>query len=257
MTEQTYRNVALRVAYDSADDTYDLEFPTWRRTLLDYTEAGRLLAGEGAHPTTTRGILACAVDTAPDRVLVSFVPGSESFVTSPAVDTSEHDVTFSRGGFVIVGTYAKAQRVAEEFGLRSHEYSVATSERHLHGRSNFHYVATHDAPHTLVMLAERLGGTGLSSPQVLRARLAQQSDTELHGTEMPPVRDMAEVFPVLAYFTYEHLPEHLQKVSRPLCMMAQEIAKMYADGADERELAKALDRLLEAKDAAVRAAVKP
>lgn len=252
MSEQTYRNVALRVAYDSSDDTYDLEFPTWRRTMLAYTEAGRLLAGEGAHPTTARGILGCAVDAAPDWVLVSFVPGSESFVTSPAVEPVEHDVTFSRGGFVIVGTYTAARRMAEEFGLRSHEYSVASSERHLHGRSNFHYVATHDAPYTLVMLAENLGGTGLTSPQVLRARFAQQPDTE-----MPPVRDMVEVFPILAYFTYEHLPEHLQKVSRPLCMMAQEIAKMYADGADERELAKALDRLLEAKDAAVRAVVKP
>lgn len=167
MAEQTYRNVALRVAYDSADDTYDLEFPTWRRTMLDYTEAGRLLSGEGAHPTATRGILACAVDAAPDRVLVSFVPGSESFVSNPAVEPVEHDVT------------------------------------------------------------------------------------------MPPVRDMAEVFPVLGYFSYAHLPTHLRLVSQPFFTLAHVVANQYADGADERELAKALDRLLEAKDAAVRAAVKP
>lgn len=165
MTEIEQRHKALRIRYDGGDDTFHLQFPTWDKAALTYTEAGRLLAGEGALPTATRGILACAMEADSDTLLVSFMVGSESFVSSPAVEPVEHDVT------------------------------------------------------------------------------------------MPPVRDMAEVFPVLRYFTYEHLPAKLQKVSRPLCMMAYEIAKMYGEGADERELAKALDRLLEAKDAAVRAVV--
>lgn len=70
-------------------------------------------------------------------------------------------------------------------------------------------------------------------------------------------RNAAEVFPVLRYFSYAHLPRHLRSVSQPFFTLAHVIASQYADGADERELAKALDRLLEAKDAAVRAAVKP
>lgn len=70
-------------------------------------------------------------------------------------------------------------------------------------------------------------------------------------------RNAAEVFPVLRYFSYAHLPKHLCFVSQPFFTLAHVIANQYADGADERELAKALDRLLEAKDAAVRAAVKP
>lgn len=155
MTEIEQQNKALRIRYDGGDDTFHLQFPTWDKAALTYTEAGRLLSGEGAHPTATRGILACAMEADSVTLLVYFVVGSESFTTAPSVE---------------------------------------------------------------------------------------------------PV-GMAEVFPVLRYFTYEHLPAKLQKVSRPLCMMAYEIAKMYGEGADERELAKALDRLLEAKDAAVRAVV--
>jgi len=56
--------------------------------------------------------------------------------------------------------------------------------------------------------------------------------------------------PALIFFKYEHLPEHLQAVSKPFGDLARKLA-------DElpacRELDKALDRLLEAKDCAVRA----
>lgn len=61
---------------------------------------------------------------------------------------------------------------------------------------------------------------------------------------------------VLQHFGYMHLPSNLQQVSRPFC----ELAKSLTDpGQPEfvppsRERTKALDRLLEAKDAAVRAA---
>ena len=56
---------------------------------------------------------------------------------------------------------------------------------------------------------------------------------------------------ILEYFRYEHLPEKLQSISRPFGLMAQEIALLP----DNRERLKALDHLLAAKDAAVRAAL--
>lgn len=57
---------------------------------------------------------------------------------------------------------------------------------------------------------------------------------------------------VMQYFTYTHLPAHLQAVSKPFCELAAFIERTLPDN---RERDKALDRLLEAKDAAVRAAV--
>lgn len=55
---------------------------------------------------------------------------------------------------------------------------------------------------------------------------------------------------ILQYFTYAHLPEHLQQISWPFCDLAQEIAKRAPDNP---ETTVALRKLLEAKDAAVRA----
>jgi len=55
---------------------------------------------------------------------------------------------------------------------------------------------------------------------------------------------------VLKFFAYDHLPPHLQEISRPFC----ELAKSTADRApDNQETTIALRKLLEAKDAAVRA----
>lgn len=250
MTEIEQQHKALRIRYDH-DDTYHLQFPTWDKAALTYTEAGRLLAGEGAHPTAVRGILACAVDACDDTLLVGFVVGSESFTTSPSITPIEHDITFSYQGFVILGSYTAAQRVVYDLDLRPRQYAHASELRHLHGRQHFHYVATHDASTELVMEAERCGGIGVSAAQVLRAK----AKTAAPDTAMPPVRDMAEVFPVLRYFTYAHLPENLRAVSQPFFTLAHVVANQYGNGADERETAKALDRLLEAKDAAVRAVV--
>lgn len=57
---------------------------------------------------------------------------------------------------------------------------------------------------------------------------------------------------VIKYFTYEHLPAALREVSRPFC----ELAKATAERApDNPETLVALRKLLEAKDAAVRAAL--
>lgn len=57
---------------------------------------------------------------------------------------------------------------------------------------------------------------------------------------------------VLQYFTSEHLPEHLQVVSRPFALLATEMVDGLADGP---ELTAGLRKLLEAKDCMVRAAV--
>lgn len=55
---------------------------------------------------------------------------------------------------------------------------------------------------------------------------------------------------IMQYFKYEHLPERLQEVSKPFGDMAANIVETIARN-PERTVA--LRKLLEAKDAAVRA----
>jgi len=57
---------------------------------------------------------------------------------------------------------------------------------------------------------------------------------------------------VLQYFTYAHLHERLQEASRPFSELAHEVANR-APSSPETTIA--LRKLLEAKDAAVRAAL--
>jgi len=57
-----------------------------------------------------------------------------------------------------------------------------------------------------------------------------------------------EIEHVLQFFKYAHLPEHLQEASKPFAELAQQLARI-----DNRETVVALRKLLEAKDAAVRA----
>lgn len=59
---------------------------------------------------------------------------------------------------------------------------------------------------------------------------------------------------LLRFFGYEHLPQHLQSVSRPYCDFATRICETIESG-PERTVA--LRKLLESKDAAVRAVVHP
>lgn len=57
---------------------------------------------------------------------------------------------------------------------------------------------------------------------------------------------------IMRFFSYEHLPERLQVISKPF----SELAKVVADAAPgDPETTVALRKLLEAKDAAVRAAL--
>jgi hypothetical protein len=67
---------------------------------------------------------------------------------------------------------------------------------------------------------------------------------------------------LLRYFAYKHLPERLQSVSRPFSELAQRLVERCdirdQDGPNEtdvEEMRVALRKLLEAKDAAVRATV--
>ncbi len=65
-------------------------------------------------------------------------------------------------------------------------------------------------------------------------------------------RDVLKEEPILQFFAFAHLPEHLRKHSQPFCQMAYMIAE---DLPPNPERTVALRKLLEAKDAAVRAAV--
>jgi hypothetical protein len=60
-------------------------------------------------------------------------------------------------------------------------------------------------------------------------------------------------YPVLQYFKFGHLPGRLQQISRPFCLLAIDTALWRPEG--HPETAVALRKLLEAKDAAVRAAL--
>lgn len=63
---------------------------------------------------------------------------------------------------------------------------------------------------------------------------------------------MEEKYPILKYFAFDHLPEHLQAISQPFSMIANRMAELP----EGPEVAAGLRKLLEAKDCAVRAALK-
>jgi hypothetical protein len=58
-------------------------------------------------------------------------------------------------------------------------------------------------------------------------------------------------YAILRFFAWEHLPPELAEVSRPFC----ELAYQVSTGPSNVETVTALRKLLEAKDAAVRAAL--
>lgn len=59
---------------------------------------------------------------------------------------------------------------------------------------------------------------------------------------------------MLKWFEYEHLPEHLQAVSKPFGDLAYALCETVEGGPEQTV---ALRKLLEAKDAAVRAKLNP
>jgi len=56
--------------------------------------------------------------------------------------------------------------------------------------------------------------------------------------------------PIMKYFKYEHLPEHLQEISKPFGDLARQMDEALPDGAEK---SAGLRKLLEAKDCLVRA----
>lgn len=60
-------------------------------------------------------------------------------------------------------------------------------------------------------------------------------------------------YPILGFFEHDHLPERLQDVSKPFSNLAWKIATAFQH--HPAEVAACLRKLLEAKDAAVRAAL--
>jgi hypothetical protein len=58
--------------------------------------------------------------------------------------------------------------------------------------------------------------------------------------------------PIMQFFTYAHLPEALQAVSKPFCTLAQHVIDTLPRN-PERTVA--LRKLMESKDAAVRALI--
>jgi len=55
---------------------------------------------------------------------------------------------------------------------------------------------------------------------------------------------------IMKYFKYDHLPEHLQEVSKPIGDLAKEMDDTLPDGPEK---SAGLRKLLEAKDCLVRA----
>ena len=56
--------------------------------------------------------------------------------------------------------------------------------------------------------------------------------------------------PIMQFFAYEHLPEHLQEVSKPFAELAESIEETFTWNSEKTAC---LRKLLEAKDCAVRA----
>ncbi|WP_066360292.1 hypothetical protein [Herbidospora mongoliensis] len=67
-----------------------------------------------------------------------------------------------------------------------------------------------------------------------------------------PAGTKSEIFQLSRYFDYEHLPAHLQKVSKPVHDLAEQMILVIGSGP---ELHAGLRKLLEAKDCLVRAAL--
>lgn len=61
---------------------------------------------------------------------------------------------------------------------------------------------------------------------------------------MEPIADQ-----IMQFFSCDHLPPHLAEVSRPWCLLAEEVVASLPNNA---ERSVALRKLLEGKDAAVR-----
>jgi hypothetical protein len=74
----------------------------------------------------------------------------------------------------------------------------------------------------------------------------------LWGDRMDEIGEAIEQYPILRYFEFGHLPPRLGDISAPFCELAYDVANNLPHNP---ETSTALRKLLEAKDAAVRALV--
>ena len=65
---------------------------------------------------------------------------------------------------------------------------------------------------------------------------------------------MSDPSPIMKHFRFDHLPEELQRISQPICMMAHGFDQQLPPSAEK---SAGLRKLLEAKDCLVRAALEP
>lgn len=72
--------------------------------------------------------------------------------------------------------------------------------------------------------------------------------------EDPQKDALIKRYPTLAFFEYDHLPDHLARISAPFRRLAWQLA---GDLNHCAETSTALRKLLEAKDCAVRAGLEP
>ena len=93
-----------------------------------------------------------------------------------------------------------------------------------------------------------LGGKAMISEREMDGNAAGVRDTETGALVRPPFERM------LKLFKFDHLPEHLQAVSKPFSDLAHHLVEIVPAG-PERTVA--LRKLLESKDAAVRAVAIP
>lgn len=107
-----------------------------------------------------------------------------------------------------------------------------------HARSHVHEAMLALESRTKRRVAAGVEGTHVAEPKPVETI---KPDFTMH----PAVKSM------LQFFEYAHLPAHLQAASRPFC----ELAKTIATGPQNAETTVALRKLLEAKDAAVRAVI--
>lgn len=81
----------------------------------------------------------------------------------------------------------------------------------------------------------------------------QNESNALTGTSKVIEGTYGKVNPIMKYFEYEHLPQHLQDVSAPVCELAKKMDRELPENAEKEA---GLRKLLEAKDCFVRSLVK-
>lgn len=107
------------------------------------------------------------------------------------------------------------------------------------------------------LAVEQYPGDGSSCPLCIRGAAQPIYGDDKLGekmehveVEVDPFKEAAAIDPVMRFFGYSHLPPHLQPLSRPFGELA---LWMFNELPRNAERTVAIRKLLEAKDAAVRA----